>query len=556
MRIPPPKRPDSKKRKKTIKKPSVRVSARRIAASDRGVFKLTYATMFNPPEEMHTRFEKALAGVKSKLGKNHPMLIDGKDRFAESKFEDPSPINIDWVLGSFPKGSADDARDAIGAARSAWPRWSALKWSERVRLLQKAASLIEKRVYELGAVAALEVGKNRMEALGEAQETADLIYYYCDQMEVNNGYRKIMGTDPLKGYKSQNQSILKPYGVWLVISPFNFPLALSGGPAGAAMVAGNCVVCKPSSDTPYSVRLLAEIFRDAGLPDGVFNYVTGSGAEIGRTLIESAGADGVTFTGSYEVGMNIYRAFGSGRWPRPSIVEMGGKNPAIVSRNADLDRAAIGIMRSAFGLQGQKCSACSRIYVEKPVADRLKEKLIQLTREITIGDPTERANWMGPVINSNAYHHYQNFVEELRQDGRILIGGKQLTDGNLGKGYFCAATIAEIPKDHRLWKVEMFLPIATVTEVDSLEGGLSCANAVDYGLTSGFYGSKKEVQWFFDNVQAGVMYANRPQGATTGAWPGFQPFGGWKGSGSTGKSGGSLYYVPQYMREQSQTVVE
>jgi 1-pyrroline-5-carboxylate dehydrogenase len=194
--------------------------------------------------------------------------------------------------------------------------------------------------------------------------------------------------------------------------------------------------------------------------------------------------------------------------------------------------------------------------VEKPVGDALKQMLIDLTGKIKIGDPTERANWMGPVINSNAYNHYANFMEELMRDGRVLIGGKQLVDGDLGKGYFCAATIVEIPKDHRLWKVEMFLPIVTITEVDSLEEGLSLANEVDYGLTAGFYGSKKEAQRFFNSVHAGVLYANRPQGATTGAWPGFQPFGGWKGSGSTGKSGGSLYYVSQYMHEQSQTMVE
>jgi len=545
-----------RKGKKAVKGAPVKASPRRLAASAKRTFKLTYATMFDPPEEMHTRFEKALSGMKSTWGRDYPMLINGKDRYAESKFEDHSPINVDWNLGVFQRGTAEDANAALAAARSAWPRWAAWKWQERVRLLRKTAALIEKRVYQLGAVLALEVGKNRMEALGEVQETADLIYYYCDQMEANDGYVRAMGTDPLKGYKSSNQSVLKPYGVWVVISPFNFPFALTGGPGGAALVAGNCVVCKPSSDTPYSVRLLAEILRDAGLPDGVFNYVTGGGATVGQTLVESPGVDGITFTGSYEVGMGIYRAFANGRWPRPCIAEMGGKNPAIVSRNADLESAAIGILRSAFGLQGQKCSACSRIYVEKPVGDALKQMLIDLTGKIKIGDPTERANWMGPVINSNAYNHYANFMEELMRDGRVLIGGKQLVDGDLGKGYFCAATIVEIPKDHRLWKVEMFLPIVTITEVDSLEEGLSLANEVDYGLTAGFYGSKKEAQRVFNSVHAGVLYANRPQGATTGAWPGFQPFGGWKGSGSTGKSGGSLYYVSQYMHEQSQTMVE
>jgi 1-pyrroline-5-carboxylate dehydrogenase len=287
----------------------------------------------------------------------------------------------------------------------------------------------------------------------------------------------------------------------------------------------------------------------------VVNYVTGPGPKVGWKLVQAPGVDGITFTGSFEVGMKIYREFASGKWPRPCITEMGGKNPAIVSRRADLDRAAVGIMRSAFGLQGQKCSACSRIYVEKPVAGKLKEKLIDLTSQIKIGDPTERANWMGPVINSTAYAQYQGYMEELRRDGRVLFGGNCLADGELKRGYFCEATIVEIPKDHPLWKVEMFVPIVTIAEVDSLEEGMRHANDADYGLTAGFYGSPKEARWFFNHIQAGVTYANRPQGATTGAWPGFQPFGGWKGSG-TGKGGGSLYYIPQYMREQSQTLIE
>jgi len=549
-------KPNVKAASKAAKKAASKTVARKAAGSRNGAFKLTYATMFDPPEELHAKFEKALAKVKSELGKDHAMFINGQARFVEAKFEDRSPINTDWVLGTFQKGGVQDANDALAAARAAAPRWMGMKWQDRVKLLRKAAALIEKRVYEIGAVMALEVGKNRMEALGDVQETADLIAYYCDQMEVNGGYVKPMGVDPLKGYKSRNLSVLKPYGVWVVISPFNFPFALAGGPSGAALVAGNTVVFKPASDTPYTGRLLAEAFRDAGLPDGVFNFVTGGGATVGQTLIDSPQVDGITFTGSYEVGMHILRSFAAGKWPRPCIAEMGGKNPAIVSRHADLERAATGILRSAFGLQGQKCSACSRIYVEKPVADKFKQMLLGKTNAIRVGDPTDRATWMGPVVNQGAYHDYGNFSEELSQGGTILTGGMHLVDGDLGTGYFCAPTIAEVPREHRLWKVEMFLPITTIAEVDSLDEAMKLANEVDYGLTAGFYGSRKELAWFFDNIEAGVTYANRPQGATTGAWPGFQPFGGWKGSGSTGKAAGSIYYVPQYLHEQSQTVIE
>jgi 1-pyrroline-5-carboxylate dehydrogenase len=416
---------------------------------------------------------------------------------------------------------------------------------------------MDQRTIEIGAVLALEVGKNRMESLGDIAETADLIRYSCYQMEKNEGYVVEMGRDPLVGYSATNVSTLRPYGVWLVISPFNFPAALTGGPSGAALVAGNTIVIKPATDTPWTVRLLAECFRDAGLPDGVCNFVTGPGSTLGQALIDNPDVDGVTFTGSFDVGMGIFRDFAKGGYVRPAILELGGKNPAIVSRNADVERAAIGIVRSAFGLQGQKCSACSRVFVEEPLYDALVEKVVELTEKLVVGDPTEREVYMGPVINQSVYKDFQDFTEELSQAGTFLTGGKVLTEGDYGKGYFCAPTlVADVPLDHRLWKHEMFLPITTVAKVADLDEAMQLANDVNYGLTAGFYGSPEETKWFFENIQAGVTYANRPQGATTGAWPGFQPFGGWKGSGSSGKNAGGHYYLPLYMHEQIQTTIE
>lgn len=519
-------------------------------------FKLTYATMFNPPEELHTRFDDAAAKIKASLGKEYGMIIDGKDRFADNKFEDRSPVNTELVLGVFQKGSAQDAQAALAAARRAFPMWSRTPWDERVALLRKAAELIDQRTFEIGAAMAMEVGKNRMESLGDVAETADLIRYSAHQMEVNEGYSVSMGRDPLVGYTAYNYSVLRPYGVWLVISPFNFPTALTGGPVGAALATGNTVVMKPATDTPWVVRLLAECFRDAGFPDGVVNYVTGPGSTLGQALIESPEVDGITFTGSFDVGMKIFRDFAGGRYVRPTILELGGKNPAIVSRNADLERAAIGIVRSAFGLQGQKCSACSRVFIEEPVYDRLVDRLVDLTNKLAIGDPTDRKNYLGPVINKGSYRDFQDFCEELSQAGNILTGGKVLTDGDYAKGYFCAPTLAaDVPLSHRLWQYEMFLPITTVAKINNLEEAMILANDVNYGLTAGFYGSNEEAKWFFDNIEAGVTYANRPQGATTGAWPGFQPFGGWKGSGSSGKNAGGYYYLPLYMHEQIQTLV-
>ena len=521
-------------------------------------FKLTYATMFNPPEELHTRFDEGLAKVKASLGKEYGMIINNMDVFADEKFEDHSPVNTDWVLAIMQKGNQAHAREALAAARRAFPGWSHTPWQERVNLLRKAADLIDQRMFEMGPVMALEVGKNRMESLGDIAETADLVRYACDQMEANQGFVCEMGKDPLVGYDSTNISVLRPYGVWLVVSPFNFPFALTGGPAGAALVAGNTLVIKPATDTAWIVRLLAECFRDAGLPEGVCNFVTGPGRTIGQALVDSPEVDGVTFTGSFDVGMKMFQDYAHGKYIRPIILELGGKNPAIVSRHADLERAASGILRSAFGLQGQKCSAASRVFIEEPVYDPLVARLKELAEKLTIGDPTERANFLGPVINKNSYDDFKNFTEEISQaGGKFLTGGRVKSGGAFDKGYFCEPTfVTDLPLDHRLWKHEMFLPITTIAKIKNLDEAMVYANDVNYGLTAGFYGSPEEVAWFFDKIEAGVTYANRPQGATTGAWPGFQPFGGWKGSGASGKNSGGRYYVQLYMHEQIRTLIK
>jgi 1-pyrroline-5-carboxylate dehydrogenase len=521
-------------------------------------FKLTYATMFNPPEELHTRFDAALGKLKANLGQEYAMLINNQDVFADEKYERRSPVNTDWVLAVMQKGDEQHARQALAAARQAFPGWSHTPWQERVRLLRKVADLIDQRMFEMGSAMALEVGKNRMESLGDVAETADLIRYACTQMEANHGYVVEMGKDPLVGYDSTNISVLRPYGVWLVVSPFNFPFALTGGPSGSALAAGNTLVIKPATDTAWTVRLLAECFRDAGLPEGVCNFVTGPGRTLGQALVDSPEVDGVTFTGSFAVGMKMFQDYARGKYVRPIILELGGKNPAIVTRHADLERATAGIVRSAFGLQGQKCSADSRVYIEAPVYDELVGRLKAAVEKLSIGDPTERANFLGPVINQASYNDFKNFTEEINQaGGKFLTGGKVKSGGLFDKGFFCEPTlVTDLPLDHRLWKHEMFLPITTIGKVKDLAEAMRFGNDVNYGLTAGFYGSQEEVDRFFDQIEAGVTYANRPQGATTGAWPGFQPFGGWKGSGSSGKNAGGHYYLPLYMHEQIRTLVK
>ncbi len=519
-------------------------------------FRLTYSTMFDPPAELHERFDAALAKVAPTLGAEHSMFIDGRPRTAGASYEVRSPIDRDRLIGRFAAGGAADADAAVQAARRAWPGWSRTPWPQRVEILRRVAALIEERVYAIAAAMAIEVGKNRMEALGEVQETADLFRWYCDQIEQNDGFGRELPNDPLAGFVSRNRTALRPYGAWGVIAPFNFPFALAGGPVGAALVAGNTVVFKVASATSLCGQLLMQVLHDAGLPAGVANFVTGAGGDIGEALVAHPGLSGLTFTGSYEVGMGIVRRFAQERWPRPCIAEMGGKNAAIVTGQADLDRASTGIWRSAFGLQGQKCSACSRVHVDRAVAGELRDRLVAAAESIVVGDPTERSNWMGPVIDERAHARYRQGVEHLRKVGRIDAGGRVLDDGALARGWFVAPTVAQAPRDDALWRNEQFLPLVLVDEVDSLDEAIAEANRTDYGLTAGFYGAPDEAQRFLDEIEAGVTYVNRPQGATTGAWPGYQPFGGWKASGSTGKAIGSFWYLPLYLREQSQTIVD
>jgi 1-pyrroline-5-carboxylate dehydrogenase len=517
--------------------------------------KITYATLRADNEELHEQFERGADKARAQLGESHPNYINGEARHGEGEFEDYSPIDAGLLLGRFARGTREDAKDAIAAARAAAPGWAAMPWRERVALMRRAADLISERQMEYAALMCLEVGKNRLEALGDVEETADLIRYYCDQLEQHEGFDVPMGN--LGDAAVHTRSVLKPHGVFAVISPFNFPLALAGGPAGGALVAGNAVVFKPSSDAPLLGLKLYEVLRDAGLPAGVFNYVAGPGESVGAELQQNDGIDGVVFTGSFEVGFDLYKHF-AGRYPKPVIVEMGGKNPTIVSRKADLEEAAEGIMRAAFGFGGQKCSACSRVYVERPVHDELVRQLVEKTAAITIGDPLERRNWLGPVINARAVARYENAVGEARLAGRLAIGGERLTGDGLDRGWYVQPTVATgLPTDHRLFRDELFIPFVVVAPIDSIDEGLKLANTNDYGLTAGFFSEDRaEVERFLGAIQAGVVYVNRRAGSTTGAWPGIQPFGGWKASGSTGKAGGGLYYVQQFMREQSQTIVD
>lgn len=522
----------------------------------RMAFKLTYSTMFEPPESLHESFEAALARLRAVAPSDHGLYIDGENCAGASARDKSSPIDMSVKLGRFAEAGVGDVNRAVAAAKRAAPAWRSLGVAGRNALLRKVSALIAARVYDISAAVSLEVGKNRMEALGEVQETADFFALYCDDFE-RQRFDHVLPEDPVKGYRVRNRSVMKPHGVWAVIAPFNFPFALAGGPVAAALVTGNTVVLKGATDTPWAGRLLADCLHDAGLPPGVFNYVNGNGSEAGAALVAHPDVAGITFTGSHQVGMGIARSMVSGPVPKPCIAEMGGKNAVIVTARADMQRAAAGILRSAYGMGGQKCSATSRVFVEERAAPALISAIEAGIRAIRIGDPTQRENWLGPVINATALGNYRRYSAELKTGGAsIVAGGNTWSEGALAAGYYCEPTLAVAPPGHALWRQEMFLPIAMLAAVPDRESAMALANDSELGLTAGFYGAADEVDWFFDNIEAGVLYANRPQGATTGAWPGYQPFGGWKGSGNTGKGIASFYYLAQYQREQSQTRVE
>ena len=431
-----------------------------MTAETKPRIKITYATLRADNEELHAGFEAAVERVRAGLGGHHRNYVDGAWRDGAGGVRGPLADR----LVPRPRHVRDrDGRRCRRRGRRRAGRATGLvedAVAGAARHPARAAELISDRLMDDSAVMAFEVGKNRIEALGEVEESADLIRYYAQTAEDNAFYDHPMGN--LGDSTVHTRSILRPHGVFAVVSPFNFPMALSAGPTSAAMLAGNTVVLKPSSASPLSAVGLTQAYIDAGVPKGVFNLVMGPGETVGQALQDHPGIDGIVFTGSYEVGMRLFHSF-SRTWPRPCIVEMGGKNPAIVSRHADLEEAAEGIMRSAFGFGGQKCSANSRVYVERPVHDELVRLLVEKTEAITIGDPLVRANWLGPIIDERAVDRHQEAVAEARRDGTVFIGGERLSDGDLARGFYVEPTVVGgLPADHRLFRDELFAPFTAV----------------------------------------------------------------------------------------------
>lgn len=514
-------------------------------------------------------FDDAVQKVKEYFGAQrspYPIYIGDKEIYAKELLQEKSPIDS-TILGSFQKGTREHAQQAIAEAQHAFKSWSMSDYRDRAAIFTKAADLLAERKFEWAAILSYENGKSRYESIGEVDEGIDFMRYYASDLVANKGYiRKAQITPSTKGVESGFQGApsghekivisMKPYGVFGVIAPFNFPVSISIGMSTAAMITGNTIVFKPSSTdnmTMLSGLKIYQLLKDAGLPSGVFNYVTGPGSTVGDEIAANDGVLGIAFTGSRETGIGmVSRCFNSGK-QKVFIVEMGGKNPAIISKTADIEQAVSGVASAAFGFAGQKCSALSRVYVHESIKEQFVGKLISKVREFRIGNPLEKDVYIGPLISEGALKRYVEVIAKARTSARILYGGNTLKTGL--SGCYVEPAIIEAGHENELVHKELFLPILTIESFTELDDAITLANDTEYGLTAGFYGkSRKEIKKFTENIQAGVVYVNRSISATTGAIVGVHTFVGWKGSALSGKGSGSKFYLQQFMREQSVSI--
>lgn len=507
---------------------------------------VNYASTGLDDEKLNKEFENQLKKLRSADSPIETNLIGGHRFETEHVISRKDPVQLKVQSGAAYTATPELVTKAVSAAKEASKEWRKLAYSSRNKMLYKARDEILSEMSHISALLALETGKTRLEAYGETQEVVDMITHYCSQFSKNHGF--VVEQEGKVG--ERNFDILLPYGVFAVIVPFNFPVALMVGMSVAALVTGNTVVIKPSNKTPRASAFVAGIIAKH-LPDGVVNIVHG-GATVGQQLVESD-VDGIAFTGSAQVGWKMHETKKPNGMPRPVLAEMGGQNPAIVTASADLEAAATGIVRSAFGLSGQKCSACRRVIVDEKVADELIGRLKGLTEALVVGDPLDSKTNLGPVIDDAIAHRIDEALSTAQADGTIVTGGKLSREGN----FYAPIIVADLPKGHVLTREELFAPFLTVTRVSNLEEAIQEANASQYGLSAGIFTAlTSEADQFFDDIEAGVLYTNRASGATTGAWPGMQSFCGWKMSGTAGKGGLGVHYLQGFMREQNRTMAE
>jgi 1-pyrroline-5-carboxylate dehydrogenase len=513
---------------------------------------MTYLDFSN--KAMATKQRKAIEEVRKNFGKQYPNYVDGKKIYTKKKTTSINPANPKEVVGVFQKAGQPEAEKAIKAAAKAFETWKNVPAKERANYLFKAAKVMKRRRYEINAWMISEVGKNYLEADADTCEAIDFLEFYAREAI------RYTEKQPLTPYPGENNDYFYiPLGVGVVIPPWNFPMAILAGMTTAAIVAGNTVVLKPSSDSPMMGQLLNEIMQEVGLPKGVLNFLVASGAEAGDYLVQHPQTRFIAFTGSMEVGLRIVekanqfpqkdpRYVKKGKdqiWIKRVINEMGGKDAIIVDSEANIDEAVQGVVTSAFGFQGQKCSACSRAIVDKAIYKEFNEKLKVVVEALKIGEPMDNVN-IGPVVNKGPFLSILEYIEIGKKEGKLLVGGNKVKGLS---GYFIEPTVfTDIKPSARLAQEEVFGPVLAVIKANNYDHALKIANDTIYGLTGGVYSLNKEkIERARNEFHVGNLYFNRK---CTGALVDVQPFGGFNMSGTDSKAGGRDYLL-QFMQGKS-----
>jgi 1-pyrroline-5-carboxylate dehydrogenase len=492
-------------------------------------------TDFNQAQN-NEAMQAAIKKVRGQLNKKYPLVIGGEKIETADLLVSTNPANPTEIIGSFSKADTALATRAMTAASEAFKSWKKVCFKERARYLFKGAALMRRQKFELAAWLVLEIGKSWAEADADVAEAIDFLDFYGREM------LRLGGPQELTSYGGEeNELYYIPLGVGLVIPPWNFPLAILAGMTTASIVTGNTVILKPSSETPAIAYKFFEIMEEAGLPKGVLNFLPGPGATVGDYLVAHPQTRFIAFTGSKEVGLRINELAAKTAegqiWIKRVIAEMGGKDSIVVDAEADLDLAAQGIVQSAFGFQGQKCSACSRAIIDEKVYDEIMAKVVSLTKQIKIGSPEVKDNAFGPVSSQSAFKSIKEYIEVGKQEGKLACGG-----GTIDGGFFIEPTVfADIAPQARISQEEIFGPVLALIKARDFDHALEIANNTEFGLTGAVYSkNRSKLEQARRELHVGNLYFNRK---CTGALVGVHPFGGFNMSGTDSKAGGRDYLL-------------
>ncbi len=512
-----------------------------------GTFRNEPFVDFSHSDNAHA-MKAALVHVGDLLGQEYELVIGGERMKTAGKIESHNPARPSQVVGIHQKAGAEHAELAMQAALRAFETWKYVAAEERASLLLRAAEIIRDRKFEFCAWLTYEVGKNWGEADADVAETIDFLEFYARE-----ALRLARSVPPISYPGERNELLYIPLGVGAVIPPWNFPFAIMAGMTAAAIVCGNTVVLKPSSESPTIAARFFEVLEEAGMPPGVVNFCPGSGATFGGAIVKHPKTRFIAFTGSKEVGLYIHATAAQTQpgqiWIKRTILEMGGKDSIIVAADADMDKAVEGVVASAFGFSGQKCSACSRAIIEEEIYDVFVERVRERVAELTVGDPTNNPN-MGPVVSHGAMQTILQYIEIGKQEGRLVAGGEALETP--AKGYFIAPTvIADVAPKARISQEEIFGPVLALIKARDFQDALATANNTEYGLTGAVYSTDRtSLDLARQQFHVGNLYFNRK---CTGAMVGAHPFGGFNMSGTDSKAGGPDYL---YLFTQAKSVAE